>query len=195
MNTILASASRRRQDLLASLGISPGILIPSIDESVGIGESVDEFIRRICLEKVKNIYQDEFKDSLIISSDTIVYLDNQIIGKPQNREEAENILGILSSRTHQVITGINLRYNNRDLCKIAKTGVSFDPLSRSEIRFYLDSEDYLDKAGAYAIQGLASTFINKIEGCYFNVMGFSLNLFYKMLKEMQLNLKDLIHTH
>jgi len=185
---ILASSSPRRKELLNLVGIQPRILIPTVDESMNPGETVEAFLRRVSIAKGEAVYKEEFFRIPIISSDTIVICAGEMIGKPRDREEAFEFLRKLSGSIHEVWTGLAIRYRGGCQYEQARTAVEFSPLSDLEIRHYLDNEDYMDKAGAYAIQGRASVFIKRIDGCYFNVMGFPLNLFYNMLKGMDISL-------
>lgn len=185
---ILASSSPRRKDLLRLVGIEPRILIPSVDESMRHGETVETFLQRVTIAKGEAVYREEFFQSPVISSDTIVLCEGEVIGKPGDREEASTILRKLSGSIHEVWTGVAIRYLGQCSFDISRTAVEFNPLAEWEISYYLANEDYMDKAGAYAIQGRASVFVKKIEGCYFNVMGFPLNLFYGMLKRMNIPL-------
>jgi septum formation protein len=185
---ILASSSPRRKELLRMLGIEPRIIAPEADERINPGESPEDFIRRVAISKGEAVYKPEFYDIPVISSDTIVLCENRIIGKPAGREEAYEFLRILSGNTHEVLTGVSIRYRGEAYYDYARTRVEFSHIPESEILYYLDNEDYMDKAGAYAIQGKASVFIEKIDGCFFNVMGFPLNLFYGMLKKIGITL-------
>lgn len=189
MEIVLASSSRRRLELLQNVGIRPRVVIPDIRETRRPHEEARPYILRISREKVHNVYRSAFRNTLVIGSDTVVIADGIVIGKPEDREHAARILGKLSGATHQVWTGVCLKLADRELTRVAETRVCFDPLSRDQIEFYLDRAEYLDKAGAYGIQGLASLFINRIEGCYFNVMGFPLNLFMNMLLQMDIPLE------
>ncbi len=166
------------------IGIDPIIIIPEVDENKKAGESIEEYIRRVTISKGKAIYKEEFHDIPVISSDTIVLCEDRVIGKPSSREEAYEFLKILSGNTHEVLTGVSILYKGIPYYDYARTKVVFTGIAEEELRFYLDTEDYMDKAGAYAIQGKASVFIERIDGCFFNVMGFPLNLFYNMLKKM-----------
>jgi septum formation protein len=184
MNFILASSSPRRQELLKLVGIKPQIIIPTIDESIKSGESIETFLRRVTIAKGQAVYQDNFYHTPIISADTIVLCENKMIGKPQTRTEAFSFLKTLSNNIHDVLTGVSILYKGTPHYNFASTRVVFTGISPGEIEYYLDNENYMDKAGAYAIQGKAAVFVKKIEGCYFNVMGFPLNLFYTMLKNI-----------
>ena len=191
IRTVLASSSPRRLQLLNLLKINPVVLEPDIDEKIKPSESVSEFIKRVSIEKGNNIYNQSLKKDLIISSDTVVVLEGKIIGKPKHRKDAARILKELSGKEHTVLTGIALKYNNMNIYNYSFTGVIFTKLSEKEIEIYLNLEDYRDKAGGYAIQGRASIFVNEIHGCFFNVMGFPLNLFYEMIKNIGISLEDL----
>jgi septum formation protein len=188
MRLILASSSPRRKELLNMLGIEPEIVIPSVDENVLPGESMEIFLRRVSIAKGVAVYRAEFFDVPVISSDTIVWCGNLIIGKPVDRDEAYRFMKILSGNVHEVLTGVAVRYRGQSYYEYARTRVEFSEISEEELAYYLDNEDYLDKAGAYAIQGLASAFIKRIDGCFFNVMGFPVNLFYRMMKELGIEL-------
>ena len=187
MKVVLASSSPRRRQLLEMVGLSPEIRCPDIAEDMQAGESVAGFLERITLAKLEGVGGQIENDTLVISADTIVLLDLKIIGKPANRDQARLILKSLSNRSHEVWTGVSLRYEKVNRFDICRTTVYFDNIGDKEIDYYLNCENVLDKAGAYGIQGPVSLFIKQIEGCYFNVMGFPLNLFFNMLKDMQLD--------
>lgn len=191
MKIILASASPRRRDLLRLIGINPEIIAPRIDERIRPGETLEKFLMRITREKTKSVYSERIADALILSADTIVLLNGSVIGKPADRDHACEILKKLAGRMHEVWTGISLFHQGRYGFDVSKTRVFFDDLSDREITDYLDHEDYLDKAGAYAIQGRAAVFVKKVEGCYFNVMGFPLQLFSRMLKKLGFSIGDI----
>jgi septum formation protein len=185
---ILASSSPRRKELLKLIGIEPRILIPEVDENQLPGEDVETFLRRVTIAKGQAVYKNEYVEIPVISSDTIVYCDNQVIGKPRSRAEAYNFLKLLSDNIHEVWTGVSILYKGEPYYDLARTRVTFSEIEETELQHYLDNEHYQDKAGAYAIQGRASVFVKKIDGCYFNVMGFPLNLFYTMIKGIGLTL-------
>lgn len=184
MRIILASSSPRRKELLRLIGLAPEILVPNMDEQMQPGESITDFMRRVTHQKAKMIYRDDFYDIPIIGADTIVALGQTIMGKPMDRQDAFNMLKKLANNVHEVVTGIAILYRGKTHFDLAVTKVYLTDISDAEIDFYLESGDYRDKAGAYGIQGKASVFIEKIEGCYFNVVGFPLHLFYKMLKKI-----------
>lgn len=181
IDIVLASSSPRRRELLKQIGIIPEIIRPETDESRHENEDVDTFLKRVTIEKGKSVITDNLKDSLVISSDTIVQKDDVVMGKPVDRDDARNILLNLSESVHQVKTGIAFNMKGQTWYDCEITSVEFCKIPDAELEYYLDNEHYSDKAGAYAIQGLASLFIRRIEGCYFNVMGFPLNMFARML--------------
>ncbi|MEI6614828.1 MAG: Maf family protein [Chrysiogenales bacterium] len=190
MNIILASASPRRQELLQLIGLTPEIISPDIDEAPRPAEAIDAFLKRVTIAKGIEVYKKKFFSHLLISADTVVLLNDSLIGKPRNREDAFRMLHHLSGQRHEVLSGISLMYQGETRFEIARTAVYFKELAEQEINFYLDHENFLDKAGAYAIQGRAAIFVERIDGCYFNVMGFPLNLFYRMASERGLNLYE-----
>jgi len=181
---ILASTSPRRKELLKLINISPLIISPDFEELKLENESIHEFLKRVSVGKGRSVLNNNTYHSIIISSDTIVVINEEIIGKPKNREDAFDILKKLSGQKHSVITGVAIHYRGKVLYDFSTTTVFFETLEDKQIVDYLDNENYSDKAGAYAIQGLASVFVKKIDGCFFNVMGFPLNLFYNMLKKI-----------
>ena len=188
MKLVLASSSPRRKELLRLLGIEPQIIVPTVDENRRAGESINTFLQRVAVSKGEVVYRDVFFDVPLVSADTIVLCDNTIIGKPVDRADAFGMLKRLSNNVHEVLTGVSILYKGTSYYDFARTRVEFIEISDNEINYYLENENYQDKAGAYAIQGKASVFVKKIDGCYFNVMGFPLNLFYNMLKRIGVEL-------
>ncbi len=182
IDIVLASSSPRRRELLKQIGVIPAIIKPDTDETRLSKESVGDFLKRVTIEKGQSVIGDNLKNSLVISSDTIVLQGNNVMGKPVNREDAKNILRNLSGSSHQVKTGVAISYKGETWYDCETTEVEFCKIPEAELEFYLNNEHYSDKAGAYAIQGLASLFIRRIDGCYFNVMGFPLNMFARLLQ-------------
>ena len=183
---ILASASPRRSDILRSLGIDFIKFPVDIDESPLKGELPEHYVKRISEDKA--IKASEKKRGVIISGDTIVWKD-RFLGKPKNRKEAEMMLRELSGTEHYVFSGISILDNREQLkiiTEISKTKVVFHDLSEEEIDFYLDTSEPMDKAGAYGIQGFGGIFIKEIHGSYYNVVGFPVDLFYKLLKRLKI---------
>lgn len=190
MRIILASSSPRRKELLELLGLSPEVIVPITNEEITSGELIENFLKRVTEAKGRSVYQENFYNDLLVSADTVVILGNRIIGKPQDRNDAFDILKSLSANKHEVWTGLAIFHKGNTTYDFTCTNVYFENLSEREINYYLDNENYEDKAGAYAIQGLASVFVRRIEGCFFNVMGFPLNLFFKMLKRNGIEIYD-----
>jgi septum formation protein len=178
---VLASASPRRLTLLQQAGIEPDALRPSsIDESAKPGEMPRGLVSRLSLAKAEaardQIANDrDIADAYVLAADTIVAINRKILGKPQQLEEAAEYLQQLSGRSHRVLTGICLiTPQDRVRTKIVDTKVRFKYLSRAEIEAYVASREWRDKAGGYAIQGLAGCFVQKIKGSYTNVVGLPL---------------------
>ena len=191
MHIILASASPRRRELLRQIGIDFTIDPADVDERVLPGESPEAYAVRVALDKAR-IAAQRAGTGVVIAADTIVVLDNAILGKPSDDEDAERMLMMLSGRTHQVITGIAIMdpAAGKTLTRTSTTNVRFRELSPDEIRWYVRTGEPLDKAGAYGIQEKGSLFISRIEGCYFNVVGLPLSLLGEMLLEFGINLSS-----
>lgn len=190
MKLILASASPRRRELLRLIGLEPEVIVPDINEEQQAGEAVDRFLERVAIEKGLAVYRRHYDNALIVSADTIVLLDGRIMGKPADRSHARRMLFELAGRSHQVHTGLALMHRGATHVAISCTTVRFRSLEAAEIDRYLDCEQYQDKAGAYAIQGRAAVFVERIDGCFFNVMGFPLNLFDHMLRQHRIAAYD-----
>jgi septum formation protein len=188
---ILASASPRRQELLRNAGISFTVQPASIDETPLAGESPRECAERLAREKTLAVFQNNPRQC-VLGADTIVVADDAILGKPRDAEDAARMLRLLSGRTHAVITGVcvigpvascQLPVASKVETASETTLVTFCELSDEEIRDYIATGEPMDKAGAYAIQGLASRWIPRIEGDYSNVVGLPVALVYSMLRE------------
>ena len=178
---ILASASPRRQELLKQLGLEFDIEPAHIDESELPDETPLEHVRRLAEEKGKAISR-KHKDKVIISSDTIVLLDNDILGKPQDTADAARMLKCLSGQSHDVITAFSIICADKGLCanEYDITTVHFRELNDEEIRDYIEGGSPMDKAGAYGIQDLSANFVDSINGCFYNVIGFPVARFKKV---------------
>jgi septum formation protein len=179
---VLASASPRRCELLRLLVKEFEILTCSVDETPWDEESPEHLVMRLAERKARTI-QENRPDSLIIGADTIVVCDGRIWGKPSSLESAREMLRHLSGNTHEVFTGVAVLKPDFLNLNFSRSEVSFFPMSEEEITCYLHSGEPMDKAGAYAIQGQASRFVEKIDGCYFNVVGLPVSLLYRMLLE------------
>ena len=171
---ILASASPRRAELLRNAGIEFMVRPARIDEARREGEAAEAYVRRLAEEKAKAV--DAQPGQVVLAADTTVRLGARILEKPANPEEALEMLSALSGRTHEVLTGICLRRDAEAIVDCETTRVHFMPVPHEWLTAYAYSGEPMDKAGAYAIQGQASRFIDRIEGCYFNVVGLPVSL-------------------
>ena len=182
MNLVLASGSPRRRELLNVLGVPFTVMPASIEETPAPGESPEDYVVRVARDKGIEVTS-RVSQSVVLSADTVVTIGGEILGKPNDAEDAVRMLTQLSGRRHSVYTAICLIDQCRDqtLEGLEKTEVWFDEMSESQIRDYVRRENVMDKAGAYAIQGYASVYIPKIEGNYFNVVGLPLPLVHKFL--------------
>ncbi len=175
---ILASKSPRRKEILENVGLDFEILVSDTDESVPFGTLPFDAVMEISKRKamaVKTVLADKADGKIILGADTVVALDNEIIGKPKNRENAIEILSRLSGNRHVVYTGFTVIKDDFVYSDFESTNVYFRRLSEKEIVSYVDSGEPMDKAGAYGIQKLGSLLVNKICGDYFNVMGLPIN--------------------
>ena len=184
MQVILASASPRRQELLKQIGIEPIVHPSSFEEAGGTAKEAQAVVLGNALGKCQAVCG-ELGDALpVIAADTVVVIDKEILGKPKNAAEAKAMLRHLSGRTHQVMTGVAMQYAGRLLSDVCVTDVTFRKLSTEEIEAYVATGEPLDKAGAYGIQGRGAVFVEKIVGCYNNVVGLPLTLVYLMLEQI-----------
>ena len=178
---ILASSSPRRQYLMREAGFEFRVEAPGIDESFPHELPVN-FVPKYLAEKKANVFQSRIKDEIVITADTIVILNSDILNKPRNRDEAISMLTRLSGQTHTVITAVCLLDNKKIDCFDDHTKVTFKKLSREEIEFYIDTYKPYDKAGAYGAQDwIGMVAIKKINGSYFTVMGMPMHLVYAHL--------------
>ena len=185
---ILASGSPRRREMLEILSIKFETCISGTSESWDPTENARVIARQLAVKKAQKCSK---RDALVIGMDTLVVLGKLKLGKPENAGEARSMLSELSGRVHQVITGAALVWNGRVESGVAVTKVRFRTISSNEMDWYIDSEEPFDKAGAYAIQGLGRIFITDISGCYYNVVGFPLTLFQRLLKRFGLSILNL----
>ena len=191
MKWILASRSPRRIEILNRIGIKPIVFPVKIEEKRLKEEKPHEYVLRLSRQKVKEA-ANSFSSGIIIGADTIVVLDNKFLGKPRDEKEAKEILKLLSGKKHFVYTGITLlKIEDKKLVSgYEKSKVYFINLTPEMIDWYIRTKEPMDKAGAYGIQGKAGIFIERIEGCYFNIVGFPLNLFYRLTKKLGINIFD-----
>ena len=178
---VLASQSPRRAEILRQAGI-PFVVRPAeVDESPLGAERPGPYVRR--LAQAKALAAAAAQDEIVLAADTTVVAHGELLAKPADAADARRMLTMLSGRRHEVLTGICLHSGAQTICDHASTAVWFGPLGEAEIDAYVASGEPMDKAGAYAIQGLASKFIERIDGCYFNVMGLPVALVYRHLRD------------
>jgi septum formation protein len=180
---ILASASPRRRELLTQAGFTFDVLAADIDESRHPYESAEDYVQRLAIEKARTIAC-LHPSSIVLGADTTVVLAGEILNKPKNLAEAEHMLRSLSGRAHVVHTAIALATATRLRSHVESTNVFFSDIPDAELAFYLGTNDSLDKAGAYGIQGYAARWIARIEGDFFNVMGLPIAATVRLLSEL-----------
>jgi septum formation protein len=184
---ILASSSPRRRELLLQAGLDFTVASANIDESAQSGEVPAKYVQRLAVEKAQAVWErareeDSAADPVVVlGADTTVVLDGEIMGKPVNVFDARRMLEKLAGRTHQVLTGIAAVSRNGVVSDVEVTQVFFDLIDEDELKHYLASDEPLDKAGAYGIQGYAARWIPRIEGCFFNVVGLPLSRTMQLL--------------
>jgi septum formation protein len=184
---ILASASQRRQQLFRQIGLKFEIRESGVDETFVSNASVSENVERLALEKARSVGNGT-ANGFIIGADTIVVLEGEILGKPKDFEEAVSMLSKLSGRTHRVFTGFSIldKPSNTYKTEHEITNVTFRTIERDEIEEYVRGGSPMDKAGAYGIQDdYGAVFVERIEGCYYNVVGFPLAKFYLVMQDFQ----------
>jgi len=192
MKLVLASQSPRRRELLTTAGFTFTVRVCSVEEVRAPGEDPESYARRLAREKAEAAWLagPQTDDEVVLGADTIVVLGDialekdVVLEKPDGAEGARSMLELLSGREHRVTTGVCLRYAGGTGIASESTLVRFAELSAEEIAEYVASGEPMDKAGAYAIQGLASKFVERIEGCFFNVVGLPVPRVYRMLKEI-----------
>jgi septum formation protein len=181
---VLASKSPRRAELLAAAGFEFTVRVADIDETPRAHEPPRDYVLRVAEEKARAIDADS--DEIILAADTTVVLAGEILGKPADAPDAARMLQALAGKRHEVMTGICFKAGTHVTCDLASTAVWFNALDRQEIDEYVASGEPMDKAGAYGIQGLASKFIERIDGSYSNVVGLPVALVYRHLKNHSL---------
>jgi septum formation protein len=174
---VLASQSPRRAEILRQAGIPFVVRLAPVDETPLPAEAPEDYVRRLAEAKARAVPADP--DEIVLGADTTVVVDHRILAKPDDAADARRMLALLSGRRHEVMTGICLRRGEEQISDHAVTAVWFAPMSAEEIDEYVASGEPMDKAGAYAVQGAASKFIPRIEGCYYNVMGLPVALVYR----------------
>jgi septum formation protein len=190
---ILASASPRRAELLRAAGYEFDVFVAGVDESIRDGESPSIYVRRLAAEKsaaAQSVWGSDLDRTLFLGADTTVVVDGEILAKPQDDEDAARMLARLAGRAHDVLTGVSVRRGAFELGRVETTRVLVAPLTEGEIAWYIASGEGRDKAGAYAIQGVASRFIPRIEGSYSNVVGLPVACVRELLTEISDTRRD-----
>lgn len=185
MNLVLASSSPRRQQLLASLGLEFKTVAPDVDELRLPSEEPYDYVERIARLKATAI--DE-TDALIIAADTTVVSEGRLMGKPAHPDEARNMLARLSGNTHEVLTGVAVRLDERLVSAVESTLVRFLPLTEDEIADYIASGEPMDKAGAYALGGVGALFVDRVEGSPSSVVGLPLHTTARLCRALGIEL-------
>ncbi len=190
---ILASESPRRQSLLQQLGVQFTISPANIAEDISESISPEQLVRSLAWHKARQVLQNQ-PEGIVIAADTIVCLEGRVMGKPIDRDDAHAMLCQLSGRTHQVMTGLCVAEAADALPELVVeiTNVLFRPLTDADIKNYLSHDEWIDKAGAYGIQGRGALLVERIEGCFFNVVGLPLNRLNIMLRDKGF---DLLEVH
>ena len=176
---ILASGSPRRKQLLEQINLEFEVVPSQIYEDFSLNLSPTDFVEYYAQEKAKDV-ANSYPDKWVIGADTIVVFESHILGKPKNEKDSFQMLKRLSGNTHQVITGVSIQNIKQDISDSfhERTNVTFNTLSDNIINYYIETYAPFDKAGSYGIQGWFSVCVNRIDGCFYNVMGFPLSSFY-----------------
>ena len=188
---ILASSSKRRLELLSQIGVKPDLILsPNINENMFSKELPRIYVKRMSLEK-NRVFQQKYPESIILTADTIVSVGRRILPKTMDKNTAAECLKLISGRRHKVFTSFTLHSPNNSLkIKTIQTIIKFKRLHADEISYYLASKEWEGKAGGYAIQGIAASFINFMSGSYSNVVGLPLAELYNSLISIGYNLKN-----
>jgi len=188
LKLILASGSPRRAEILRNAGIQFEVRKTDVDESRLAHEAPGDYVRRLALAKALSAaveYRDLIDETFILGADTIVVVDEEILGKPVSRDDARKMLCRLSGRIHEVHTGLALLRPSGTMQRVTEeiTRVHFAPLTEQQMEDYIATGEPFDKAGAYGIQGIGGRYVTRIEGCYFNVMGLPLARLWTLLRD------------
>lgn len=179
---ILASSSPRRREILAAVGAQFRIIPSQVPEVRMANEAPNAYVLRLAFEKARDVAT-RFKNAYVIGADTIVLIDGEVLEKPEDRNQAVHMLKKLAGRWHEVFTGVAVidSLSNREAVDYCRTKVKFTSMTESEIEWYADTGEPMDKAGAYAIQGRGTLFIEEVEGNYLNVVGLPVTLLRRLL--------------
>jgi septum formation protein len=195
---VLASGSPRRLELLGNLGLSFEVIPSNTDETIPPGISPEELVVMLSIKKAHDVFNslDPHKDLVIIGADTMVVLDGELIGKPVDVKDAKAMLTRLSERTHIVFTGVTVLEKRRNaelktFQHVEKSFVTFRKLEEPEIEAYVATKEPMDKAGAYALQGIGAALVARIEGCYTNIIGLPISQTILMLRQAGVNILGL----
>ncbi len=181
---ILASSSPRRRELMTLAEIKYDVCIKNVDETVPAGILPEDAVKMTARKKASAVAQLN-DDAIVVGADTVVVYNNQIIGKPKDKDDAVKILRMLSGKEHEVITGVCLVHNKKAEIFSCTSKVKFYDLTEEEIRHYVAGGEPMDKAGAYGIQGKGCVFVEKIEGDYFNIVGLPISRVAREIKRIQ----------
>ena len=184
MEIVLGSKSPRRKELLEQIGYEFIVDVIDLDEVVDNYQDSEDFVRQIAQMKGYEISK-KHPDKLVICADTIVVVDEIILAKPQNQEEAKTMIEMINNRDHFVYTAVYLKYLNDEVSFVEKTVVTIDNITDKEIISYIQTDEPYDKAGGYAIQGKFGKHIKKINGDFYNVMGLPINRLYNEIKKIK----------
>jgi septum formation protein len=182
VRVILASGSPRRRDLLRMVGIDHEVISADIDESYLPGEPPIAHAERLAREKGR-VVAERHPEALVLSADTIVVIDGEVLGKPVSEEEAVRMLRRLSGRTHTVFTAVAVTWHGRTDSSVEAVTVTFRPMSDALIRAYVATGEPMDKAGAYGIQGYGATLVERIDGDFFAVMGLAIGGLIELVRQ------------
>jgi septum formation protein len=183
MRFVLASASPRRAELLSAAGFDFDIIPADVDETPAAGEPARGYALRVARAKADHVARQQSGGRLVLAADTVVVAGSRLMGKPLDAADAESMLRALSGVVHEVHTAVVVRTADRRLEQVVTTEVRFNPLSSQEIAWYISTGEGEGKAGAYAIQGRAARFIDRIDGSWSNVVGLPISTVYRLLSE------------
>jgi septum formation protein len=186
---ILASASPRREELLTMLGLNFTTVPSKVDEEEFTGLLPEQLVQKLAREKVEEVAA-LVEDTIVIGADTVVVFDGKVLGKPEDQQDAIRMLTELQGRKHSVYTGIAVygTNSNKLLIDYDRTDVFFRKMDEAEIKGYVKTDEPMDKAGAYGIQGIGGIFVERIDGSYFTVMGLPIHKLMLMLKEFDITI-------
>ena len=189
MKFILASSSPRRRELLTSIGLDFDVVPSHVPEEHQPGEAPEEYVARLSREKA-NAIAAKHPSAWIIAADTTVLLGDQLLEKPVDKKDAERMLSLIAGKTHVVYTGVTLQNVERGYreTRVAESEVRMLPLAQEDVRWYVSTGEPLDKAGAYAVQGIGAMFIDSIHGSYTNVVGLPLAMLFQMMRKAGIDL-------